>query len=259
VASCALGTPLLRSDVFTVEQRDRVRDRVLELAEADARVVAGAAVGASAGSAGDRWSDLDLTFGVANDVPVENVLGEWSAQIENEFDAIRLFDVAYQTAIYRVFLLPGCLQLDLSFAPAADFGAHGPRFSLLFGSAVDHPPAPAPLLEELFGQAVHHAVRACFCIDRGRFWQAEVWISALRNHALERACIRRDLEHAYGRGFDQLPADVLVPFEDALVGSLDRDALMRALGTAVAGLLREADDVRKVAERLQPRLGELTN
>jgi hypothetical protein len=50
--------------VFTVEFRERVRDRVLELARNDARVVAGAAVGSSALGGGDRWSDLDLTFGV---------------------------------------------------------------------------------------------------------------------------------------------------------------------------------------------------
>ena len=226
------------------------------MAGADGRVVAGAEVGSSAGGGGDRWSDLHLTFGVADDVSVETVLGEWSARIEAELEAIHLFDVQAGSALYRVFLLPGCLQLDLSFAPAADFGAPQAPSSHYSSGARSSPPAPPPRLEELFGLAVHHAVRARFCVARDRFWPAELWIGLLRDHALERACIKRGLEHDHGRGFDQLPADVLAPFEGALVGSLGRDELMRALAAALDGLLQQADDVREVADRLAPRLRE---
>ncbi len=52
--------------MFSVKDRDHVRDRVLEWASADARVVAGAVVGSMALHEGDRWSDLDLTFAVAD-------------------------------------------------------------------------------------------------------------------------------------------------------------------------------------------------
>ena len=62
--------------VFTVEYRDRVRDRLLEMAHRDARVVAGAAVGALAAGSGDRWSDLDLTFGLADGVSADSVLAD---------------------------------------------------------------------------------------------------------------------------------------------------------------------------------------
>jgi predicted nucleotidyltransferase len=48
---------------------NRVRDRILELASLDAHVVAGAVVGSLAHGDGDRWSDLDLIFGVVDDVP----------------------------------------------------------------------------------------------------------------------------------------------------------------------------------------------
>jgi len=52
--------------VFTVPERDRVRDHVLRLAGSDSRVVAGAVVGSLAHGEGDRWSDLDrLLFGEA--------------------------------------------------------------------------------------------------------------------------------------------------------------------------------------------------
>ena len=47
--------------MFTVEQRDALRERVLKLAGDDGRVVAGAAVGSLAIDGGDRFSDVDLT------------------------------------------------------------------------------------------------------------------------------------------------------------------------------------------------------
>src|SRR5687767_14799838 len=118
--------------VFTVEQRDSVRAFVLRLAEEDGRVVAGAAVGSLAVGAGDRYSDLDLTFAVA-DVPVEEVLEGWTRVLAEELGAVRLADLWSGPTIYRVFLLPGALQLDLSLTPAAQFRAAGPRFRLLFG------------------------------------------------------------------------------------------------------------------------------
>ena len=56
--------------MFTVGQRDALRERVLRLAADDDRVVAGAVVGSLAvDGCGDRFSDLDLTFAVADEVP----------------------------------------------------------------------------------------------------------------------------------------------------------------------------------------------
>ena len=135
-----------------------------------------------------------------------------------------------------MLLLPGCLQVDLSFAPAPEWGARGPGFQLLFGSAADLPEIPGPAGRGALRLAVHHAVRARFCVERGRLWQAEVWISALRDHALDLACLQRDLPVSNGRGFDALPPELLD--EGALVRSLDRDELLRALRCAVALLVR---------------------
>src|SRR5207247_7380815 len=132
----------------------------------------GAVVGSLALSDGDRWSDLDLTFAVADNLSMYDVLEDWTHKIVAQFDATQLFDLPSGPSIYRVFLLPGCLQFDLSFTPTSKFGAVGPKFRLLFGRAVEKPHIPPPSARQLFGYAVHHAVRARFCIERGRFWQA---------------------------------------------------------------------------------------
>src|SRR5215216_2034161 len=112
--------------MFTIQDRNRVRDYVLELAETDSRVVAGAVVGSLALADGDRWSDLDLTFAVADNVSIFDVLEDWTRIIVDVFHAAQLFDLPSGPSIYRVFLLPGCLQFDLSFTPASKFGATGP-------------------------------------------------------------------------------------------------------------------------------------
>ena len=121
--------------MFSVEERDALRERVLRLAEEDERVVAGAAVGSLALGGGDRWSDLDLTFAVVDDVPVATVLDDWTRALADDGEAIHLVDVEAGPTTYRVLLLPNTLQFDLSMTPASLFRPAGPRFKLLFGEA----------------------------------------------------------------------------------------------------------------------------
>lgn len=227
------------------------------MAGSDPRVVAGALLGSLAHDEGDRWSDLDLSFAVAGHLPVGEVLEDWTRTLASEFDAAQLFDLPSGATIYRVFLLPGCLQFDLSFTPAAQFGARGPKFKLLFGSAVALPYAQPPPARELFGYAVHHALRARFCIARGRYWHAEYWISGVRDYALSLACLRHGLPARFGRGFDDLPAGVRDFFTGALVSSLEPGELLRALGRAIEGLLQEGDQVPDLAAKVEPQLREL--
>lgn len=245
--------------MFSIEDRNLVHDYVLQLAESDARVVAGALVGSLALSEGDRWSDLDLTFAVADDYQMVDVLEDWTKDIEQEFKATQLFDLPSGASIYRVFLIPGCLQFDLSFTPASKFGARGPKFKLLFGKSVERPYPQPPGARELFGCAVHHALRARFCIERKLYWQAEYWISSTRDYAMQLACLRRDLATSQGRGFDELPTEVREAFMGALVVNLTRDELLHALAIAIDGLLLEIDEVQELANKVRPQLLELAS
>src|SRR2546428_10859480 len=123
--------------MFSISGRERVQDLVLQLATSDTRVVAGAAVGSLAHDEGDRWSDLDLTFGVVDGEPILEVLEDFTRNLVDQLDAAHLFDLPNGPTIYRVFLLPGCLHFDLSFTPVSEFGAVGPKFPLLFGRSVE--------------------------------------------------------------------------------------------------------------------------
>ena len=243
--------------MFAVEYRTRVRERIIEMARVDARIESAAAVGGSAGGEADRWSDLDLTFGLASGAAIDSVLTDWTRDLREEFDAVPLFDLPFRSSVYRVFLLPGTLQVDLSFSPGADFGATGPRFSLLFGHAVNKEWPKLEPAQHLFGLAVHHAVRARYAIERERLWQAEYWTSAVRDHALMLACRRLDLEAGLGRGFDALPAEIRAAAEDAIVRSVDREELLRALRKAISMLVSESYGLHDDAATIDAWLREI--
>ena len=242
--------------MFTTEERDATSDRLLEMAKADERVVGAAVVGSLSVGSGDRWSDLDLTFAVSDDIQVDEVVTEWTAQLVRDLDAMVLFDLQSGPTTYRVFLLPSNLQIDLSFTPAAWFAPRSTRFKLLFGAAEEPSLPDPPDPGDLFGWAVVYARAARAYVDRGRIWQAAYCIDGVRERALGLACIRRDLESAHGRGYDDLPSAVLEPLQPSLVSSLDPEALLQSLNAAVDGLLRESVDLGEIATRAGESLRE---
>jgi hypothetical protein len=252
--------------VFTVEQRDALRAQMLELAEQDDRVVAGAAVGSLAIGAGDEYSDLDLTFAIEG-VPVAHVLDDWTKTLAEELDAVRLIDLEAGSTIYRVYLLPDALQFDLSMTPAAEFRPAGPKFQLLFGETVPGDPPPRdpsqgslfirtpPVAEDIVGWGVIYALHARAVIERRRVWQAEHYVGAVRDHALALACLRRGLVAVQARGYDDLPPEALAPFDGTLIASLEPEELRGALAASVRALVNEAAQAgvphhELIAERL---------
>ena len=253
--------------VFSVEQRDALRDYLLRLAEDDERVVAGAVVGSLAVDGGDQFSDLDLTFGVADQVTVGAVLEGWTHTLGDELGAVRLVDLQRGPTTYRVLLLPDALQLDLSMTPTGEFRPAGPRFRLLFGETAAaegkaaEPPASGifiptpPVAPDLFGWGVIYALHARACIERGRVWQAEHYIGAVRDHALSLACLRHGLPAVQARGYDDLPAHILARLEGVHLGAIEPDALRAALAASVRALIHAGTEARlrhadTVAERL---------
>ncbi|HUS14828.1 MAG TPA: hypothetical protein VM536_07390 [Chloroflexia bacterium] len=243
--------------MFTVEERDRVREWVLNLARSDTRVTAGAMIGSMAGGAADQWSDIDITFGIALGHSPDAVLDEWTAAIDREFGMLDTFDLRAGSSLYRVFILPSGLEIDVSVTPQPDFGARGPHFEILFGSARPPEIAPPPDAHHLIGMGWHHVLHARVAIERQKPWRAEYWISALRDHTLALACLRHGENAVQARGIDRLPASLAAPLVGALVRSLDAPELRRALAVATTSLIAEvqAHDPALCA-RLTPLLHE---
>jgi hypothetical protein len=211
---------------------------------------------------------VDLTFGIDHHVHVADVLDDWTHTLFDELDAVQLADLERGPTTYRVFLLPDALQLDLSMTPAAQFRPAGPRFRLLFGeTAAGEAETPTPpvagdlflptpsVTGDIFGWGVIYALHARVCIERGRMWQAEHYVGAVRDHALSLACLRQGLPAVQARGYDDLSAETLARLEDAHVGALQPAALRAVLAASVLALMHESAEARLphahvVAERL---------
>ena len=222
--------------MFTVEYRTSVRDALIEFAKQDKRVIAGAELGSLTTDAGDRWSDLDLTFGLASDIEPRALLDDWKAELASRWDAAALFDLPSGATLYRVFLFPGNLQVDLS-ATAGAVAKMGPRFRMLFGDAVRELSPSPPNAAELFGLCVHHALRVRVSIERGRFWAAEYYISELRHETLALAAVQRGLPGKYARGYHELPDGLVARAADSLVRSVEVAELERRLSSVIDLLL----------------------
>jgi hypothetical protein len=257
--------------VFSVEQRDALLERVLGLGREDERVIAGAVVGSLAVDSGDRFSDVDLTFGIADHVQVADVLDDWTRLLIEQVDAVSLVDLRRGPTTYRVFLLRDALQLDLSMTPASQFRPAGPRFRLVFGeTASDDAEAPAPpvvgdlfistpaVAGDIFGWGVIYALHSRACIERRRVWQAEHYVGAVRDHALALACLREGVTAVQARGYDDLSAETLARSEDSHIGSLEPAALRLALAASVVALTREGTEANLPhAQVVADRLAEL--
>jgi hypothetical protein len=100
-----------------------------------------------------------------------------------------------------------------------------------------------------------HALHARACIERGRVWQAEHHLGAVRDHALSLACLRHGVPPVQARGYDDLPAGTRARFDDAHVGAVEPGVLRSVLAACVLALVREGAQARPphagvVAERL---------
>ena len=246
--------------MFTPEDRERIRADLLTTARSDARITGGAITGSASVGNEDRWSDIDLAFGVRDAADISHTLVDWTARMYRDHDCVHHVDVVAGAWIYRVFLLRNTLQVDIAFAPAADFGARAATFQLVFGDAADIPRAGVPKSAELVGLAWLYGLHVRSSIKRGRLWQAEYMVSAMRDHVFALACLRFGLPAREGRGIDKLPREVTAPLELALVGHLGADDLSRAFRHAMHALLLEIGHVDpELAERLRPVLIELAN
>ena len=244
--------------MFSVEERERLRAALVSAARADPRVAAVAVTGSAALDREDRWSDIDLALRLFDDADEPMVVSDWTARMYAEPGAVHHVDEWGDGARFRVFLLANTLQVDIAFWPWAAFGATGPAFRLLYGAANERPPRVGRDADELVGLAWLYGLHVRSSLARGRLWQAEYMVSAMRDHVLALASRRHGLPTAHARGVDALPAEVLATVADALVGRLAADELSRAFTVVTEALLAEARHVDPaLADRIAPALHEI--
>ena len=246
--------------VFTAHHREQIRAELVAAAKSDARIAGAAHFGSAALGSEDRWSDIDLGLCWASDADFDQVLRDWTARLYREHGAVAHYDVSRGSILYRVFLLENTLQIDLSFWPATELRALGPKFRLIFGSAAEPVSAPTPDSGDLIGMAWLYALHVRSSIARSRFLQAEYMLSGMRDNVLALTCKRLGVAAAQGRGLDDLPQEQKARAAESLAHSLEPVELNRAFQCTMAILLEElgcAD--AKLAEKLGTPLKMMLN
>ena len=221
-------------------------------------MTAAALVGSAATGDEDRWSDIDLMVRLAPGLGPVAVADAWTKWMYADHEVVAHHDVWAGPALYRVFLTPGSLQVDVSFWPDAEFGARGPGFVLLHGETNPPrmllPPDPRHLVGEAWLYALH--VRAS--LARGRLWQVDHLVDSLRDRLVQLACLRAGLPSANGRGVDRLDPEWLHRLARARAQRVSAPELAKSFGSLLDLLQEEAHHVdADLAGRLEAPLGEL--
>ena len=225
--------------VFTSQQREEIRAELVAAAKADARIAGAAHFGSAALGSQDRWSDIDLGLSLAGDAQLDHVLMDWTTRLYRDHAAVATYDVRRAHILYRVFLLDNTLQIDLSFWPAAELRAMGPKFNLIFGVAGEPVSDPVPDSKDLIGMAWLYALHVRSSIARSRLLQAEHMLSGMRDNVLALMCKRQGVAAVHGRGLDDLSPQEKARAAESLACSLEPAELNRAFRLTMDVLLEE--------------------
>jgi predicted nucleotidyltransferase len=226
--------------MFTPASRAALRDWLIGMARTDRRVTAAAVLGSGARGREDRWSDIDLALRLAHGEDAVAVADSWAVVLGRQVRPVAHLDLWARGGLYRVFLLPDTLQVDVSFWSADAFAAHGPAFRLVFGEANEPAHLAAPSARTALGMAWLYALHARSSIARGRAWQAVYMVNTVRDHVVQLACLRHGLPAVQGRGVDDLPAVETARLRATLPRSTDGAELRRAFAEVAAVLVAEA-------------------
>jgi hypothetical protein len=239
--------------VFSETEREELRHQLLERGRHDERISGGALTGSASRNELDRWSDIDLAFGVHDANLLTATLADFTDYMRSAQDAVDTVDVRRDPWIYRVFLLPSTLQVDLAFAPASDFGALASTFKLVFGSARDRRELPGRDPRDVLGYGWLYALHVRSSIARNRPWQALYMLNQMRDQVVMLACLAAGLPASEGRGVDALPLSEKRQLEAAVPRSLVPADLALAFAAAGDALIAQALQVdRELGARLEP-------
>ncbi len=245
--------------VFSIEQRERLRTELVAAAEHDPQLCGAAHTGSAATEELDRWSDVDLALCVKPDAPRDRVIDDWTSRLYQKHNAVAHQDVMRGSTLFRVFLLPNTLQVDIAFWSATDFGAVGPNFKLIFGHPKPPQAAAPPDINDLIGMAWLYALHMRSSLARGRHLQAEYMLNGMRNNVFSLWCVRCAVTAHQGRGLDDLPEKEKADATAFLPLSLKAGELARAFRVTMNGLINEIQRLDpQLATRIVPTLAAMT-
>ena len=230
--------------LYTPEERDRIARQLTELLTTDERIARAELSGSGVNGYTDRWSDIDVTVTVGEGVDQQKVADDWIERVYEALPVVHHFAVSFGEEHVRGFLLENLLEIDIGFRPAA--------------AADGEWPGPDSAIEA--GFAWHDVLHAAVAVARGRPWQAQYYVGAMRWRTLALATDRLGLMFSEFKGVDDLPAELRAALADTLPRSLEPDELLRVLRAAMDAFLDELRQTQpQLADRLAAPLAEFVD
>lgn len=96
--------------MFSVSERSDIRARLIDLAQADSRIVGAALAGSAARGTEDQWSDIDLVLQMQPAADEVAIVDDWTHVIDEAFGVADTLDVVAAGAVPG--LLPEILFAD---------------------------------------------------------------------------------------------------------------------------------------------------
>lgn len=212
--------------MFTVAQRDAIRDSLVAAAHADDAIMGAAFVGSSATDRQDAWSDIDLALQMTPEAVETEVVAEWTERLYRDHHIVHHLDVFAGNGVrYRVFLTADSLQIDISFWPQELFRAMSERFQVIFGQPNEPLSPSAPNVDAIIGTAWLYALHVRSALARQTPWYAASLMDDFRKQILALACVRCGLNAKEGRTIDQLPPEFLARLQAVCTASVDIPAI----------------------------------
>ena len=87
--------------MFSIPERDALRDRLIAAARADGRITAAAVLGSGATDGEDAWSDIGLALRLADGLEPDDVAAQWTTRIYESASAIDHLDVWSGSTLFR--------------------------------------------------------------------------------------------------------------------------------------------------------------
>lgn len=243
--------------MYSKEYRNKVQSSIITFAKEDVRITDCAIVGSESIGENDEWSDIDLTFGFNMEIEIPKILLDWNELMAKKFGANVLFDLAFRESIYRVYLLPNALQVDLSFTPTKHFGAITEKFKLIFGEEKNRNSKPVPKLNTIFGYAVLYALKTRCSIEREKFWQAHYFLEKFKENIMTLKCLSENLNPFDGRDYDNLSDLFLTRIQSSLIDSPNRYNLGESLKVLTEILINETKNNSEINYKFENELKQI--
>ncbi|GAA0725756.1 hypothetical protein GCM10009430_31900 [Aquimarina litoralis] len=229
--------------MYSKKDRIKVEKQIIDFAKLDSNIIDCAIVGSKSVGNDDKWSDIDLAFGYEIDADINQILRYWSKIMFESFGANKLFDMSYKESLYRVFLLPNALQVDLSFTPSDHFGAITDNFKLIFGNQRKREFKSLPEINSIAGYTILFALKTRTSIEREKYWQAQYYLTKCRENTMILKCLKENLNSFDGRSFDELTPSFLNQIQNTMINEPNKRNLENALKSMIHILIKELSTV----------------